>query len=265
MTGATGRARTTWGVGDYPQMAERLVPVARQAAELVHLRPGMRVLDVGCGTGTFGCLAAELGGQVVGLDAEPVLLEIARRLDRHGCQWRESDFSALDAGDGAFDVVASLFGVMYASDHPAAAAELARVCDPDGIVLLSAWTPGSFMPAFGRALGEFLPPPPAASPPPDRWGDRAALAAILAGAGLRIDACETGKLRPRFADDDQVSRFLIRTAGHLVAERERLVAEGRWSALERATQTVVEQHAVPTAQGVALPLEYLLATARPVR
>lgn len=42
-------ARTTWGIGAYPQMAECLEPAARRAADLAELAPGMHVLDVGCG------------------------------------------------------------------------------------------------------------------------------------------------------------------------------------------------------------------------
>jgi len=255
-------AKTTWGIGDYPAMAERLKPVAEQAAELAQVQPGSRVVDVGCGTGTFARAAAARGGRVIGLDGEPALLEVARSLGDDGVRWRESDFAALDADDQAFDVVASLFGVMYAADHRAAARELARVCAPEGVVVLAAWTPASFMPAFGRAVGRFLPPPPASSMPPGAWGDRRTLTAALAEAGLAPDFAETGVLRLSFDDADQATGFLIRTAGHVLAERERLLRCGRWDSLQAAAQAVVEQHATPSAAGAVLPLEYLLARYR---
>lgn len=253
--------KTTWGIGDYPQMAERLEPVAKRAAELVNLAPGLRVLDVGCGTGTFARLAAAQGCQVVGLDGEPALLDIARSLDRHGSQWRESDFAALDAADAAFDVVASLFGTMYALDHHAAARELARVCAPDGRVVLSAWTPGSFMPTFGRTVGQYLPPPPTASGPPTRWGEPHELATLLADAGLAIDTATTDHLWLGFDDTDQAASFLIRTAGHVLAERDRLIAAGQWDALVDATRTLVKRH-VSSGRRPTLGFEYLLVGAR---
>lgn len=256
-------ARTTWGIGDYPQMAERLEPVAEQAAVLADVQPGSRVLDVGCGTGTFARAAAARGGRVVGLDGEPALLEVARSLDQDGSLWRESDFAVLDAEDHVFDVVASLFGVMYAPDHRAAASELARVCAPEGVVVLSAWTPGSFMPAFGRAIGQYLPPPPASSMPPSDWGDQQKLTATLADARLDLDAADTRVLRLSFDNPDHATSFLIRTAGHVLAEQDRLLQSGQWNALESAAQTAVKQRSISTATGVSLPLEYLLARAHP--
>ena len=255
------KAKTTWGIGDYPQMAERLEPVAESAAALAGVHPGSRVLDVGCGTGNFARAAAELGGEATGLDAEPALLTAARSLDRHDSQWRESDFGALDADGGAFDVVASIFGVMYAADHRAALRELARVCAPGGTVVLSAWTPTSFMPAFGRAVAPFLPPPPPSSAPPGRWGDREELDAMLGEAGLGIRSAQTEVLRLDFEDVAQAASFLIRTAGHVLSEHDRLVAEDDWAALERSVGTAVEEHSIATANGVEVPLEYLLAAA----
>src|ERR687892_254219 len=51
---------------------------------------------------------------------------------------------------------AAAVGVMYAVDHTRAAAELARVCRPGGRVIVTAWTPESFMPSLGAAVGPFL-------------------------------------------------------------------------------------------------------------
>ena len=66
--------------------------------------------------------------------------------------WHRGDAEALDAADGEFDAVLSVFGAMYAADHEAAAGELARVCAPYGRVVLAAWTPGSFMPKLGGVV-----------------------------------------------------------------------------------------------------------------
>jgi SAM-dependent methyltransferase len=185
---------------------------------------------------------------VVGVDLEPALLRIARER-APAVDFREGDIAALPAEDGEFTAVVSVFGVMYAPDHEAAARELARVAKPDARIVLASWTPGSFMPAMGQALGPYLPPPPAGSGPPSRWGDEGALASILRSAGLTL----TGSARERLDSDGMDVDFLINTAGHVLAERERLEQEGRWQGLRDDLQGLVEQK---------VPFEYLLAGAR---
>src|SRR3954451_2791391 len=159
-------------------MAERLMPVAHEAVELVNVTRGESVLDVACGTGNGAVAAAERGAQAVGVDFETALLELARER-APAVAFVEGDAVDLPFDDGAFDVVLSLFGVMYAPDHDRAARELTRVTAPAGRMVLAAWTPRSFMPRMGAALAPYLPPPPPGSGPPSRWGDRDALTDLI--------------------------------------------------------------------------------------
>src|SRR4051812_28296253 len=103
---------TTWGLGDYPAMAERLMPAAREAVALAEIVPGERVLDVACGTGNGAKAAVELGAEVVGVDIEPELLAVARAAVPEG-EFLEGDALALPVEDATFDVVISIFGVIY--------------------------------------------------------------------------------------------------------------------------------------------------------
>ncbi len=70
---------TTWAQGDYPAMAQRLVPAAELVVARAQIVSGERVLDVACGTGNAALLAAQRGAQVSGIDIEPELLTIAGR------------------------------------------------------------------------------------------------------------------------------------------------------------------------------------------
>lgn len=109
---------TTWGAGDYPLMARHLEPAARTVVEVAAIRPDDRVLDVATGTGNAALLAAERGGQVVGVDSEPALLEVAERRAAHAghqVRWLTGDLGELPVPDGSADVVLSVFGVMYGS------------------------------------------------------------------------------------------------------------------------------------------------------
>jgi len=245
-------------------MAERFAPVAEKIVASCDIGPTSSVLDVACGTGNLAIAAADRGAHALGLDLEPVLLDIARSRTDADVEWRRSDLAPLDAPSDAFDLVGSVFGAMYATDHQAAARELGRVCKPTGKVIITAWTPGSFMPSLGAALAPFLPPPPGGSGPPTRWGDPDALKEILGAGGLELTSAHEETVEMRFATVHDAVEFIIRTAGHIVAERDALETSGRWNDL-RAT---ISQHVSDSAQGdqepVRLRMDYLLAVAAPV-
>jgi len=91
---------------------------------------------------------------------------------------------ALPFADGAFDVVLSTFGVMFAPDQARAAAELLRVCRPGGRIGLTAWTPGSLMAATQATAARFasFPPVPGARSPIE-WGTETRVRELL-GPGI---------------------------------------------------------------------------------
>jgi ubiquinone/menaquinone biosynthesis C-methylase UbiE len=232
-------AATTWGAGDYPRMAARLMPAADAVVEAAGVRAGEAVLDVACGTGNAALVAARRGAApAVGVDLEPALLARAPR--DAGVEWMTGDALALPLDDDAFDVAVSVFGVMYAPDHARAAAELARVTRTGGRMALASWIPGGFLPSMGAALAPFLPPPSATSAPPARWGDPAHATALLHAAGFTAVEHRASTLTLDFATPDEAVAFLIDTAGHVVAERERLEREGRWNDLRTALAELVD-------------------------
>jgi SAM-dependent methyltransferase len=251
---------TTWAAGDYPAMARQLLPAALAAVSAAQVAPGDRVLDVGTGTGNAALLAALRGGRVTGVDVEPELLSRARRhADESGLdvEWLLGDAARLPVPDAYADVVLSVFGVMYAEDQAAAAAELARVCAPRGRIVLSGWIPGGVMPALGRVLAPYLPPPPPGAQAPSRWGDAAAVTELLETAGLTVTSAQPRHLTVDVADAAEATDLLIDTAGHVVAERPRLEAEGRWTMLVED----VRSFAAARSTSGHLRLDHLLVTA----
>ena len=256
--------RTTWGAGDYPLMARRLVPAARAAVAEARIRPGDRVLDLATGTGNAALLAAEQGGRVVGVDFEPVLLQLAEQrasLAGRWICWLDGQLDHLPVPEASYEVVLSVFGVMYAPDHAAAARELARVTAPDGRVVLASWSPGSLLPAMGEVVSDYLAPPPPGGASPGRWGDVEALATLLGACGLRLTKARHRRVTLRFPDAIAGAQFLVRTAGHLMSEEQRLTGTGRWDDLHRDLTTLVERRAENRGDHIELPLDYLLATA----
>ena len=114
--------------------------------ELAGLRPGDRVLDLGCGTGTLAIEASlrQPGARVHGLDADPGMLERARRkADAAGVELDLLTGSAteLPFADGSFDVVLSslLFHHLDRAAKQGAAQEVARVLVSRGRVLIADW------------------------------------------------------------------------------------------------------------------------------
>jgi SAM-dependent methyltransferase len=255
---------TTWAQGNYARMAWRLRPAAARAVEVAGVVSGDAVLDVACGTGNAALAAAARGAApVVGVDLEPALLEQAREsAPGVPVDWRAGDAVALPVDDGAFDVVVSTFGVMYAFDQPAAARELARALKPGGRAVLANWVPGGFLPSMGAALSPFLPPPPPGGAPPLRWGDEPAARALLGDAGLEVSAASHESLTLEFEGRAQAVAFLVATAGHVVAERPRLEAEGRWPSLLGALGGLVTERDEGREGRVVLRCDYLIVAAR---
>ncbi len=111
-------ARAIWALGDYHRFAKQTVwDVGPVLVEACGITAGQRVLDVAAGTGNVALRAAQAGAEVVASDLTPENLEAGRREARAlglELEWVEADAEALPFADGAFDVVTSSFGAMFA-------------------------------------------------------------------------------------------------------------------------------------------------------
>jgi LmbE family N-acetylglucosaminyl deacetylase/SAM-dependent methyltransferase len=107
------------------------------------LRPGQRLLDVGCGLGDAAlALSIDLGaqGEIVGVDGSEVMLAEARvRAAGASCRVRfiVGDAGDLDEPDASFDAVRSERMLQWVPDPGRAVAEMARVLRPGGVVCLT--------------------------------------------------------------------------------------------------------------------------------
>jgi ubiquinone/menaquinone biosynthesis C-methylase UbiE len=166
------RQQATWASGDYHMIGTQILVVSELLIEALDLRSTERVLDVATGSGNAALAAARRGCAVVGLDYVPALLERARhRADAESlhAEFVEGDAESLPFDDGCFDVVSSVFGVMFAPDQDQAANELARVTRPGGRIGLVAHTPDGFIGQLFRTNSKHVPPP-AGVRSPVLWG-----------------------------------------------------------------------------------------------
>ncbi|SDT31605.1 methyltransferase domain-containing protein [Jiangella sp. DSM 45060] len=112
--------------------------VANSAAYLRdHLRPGLDVLDVGCGPGTITVELAGLvaPGRVVGVDASDEVIERAAAQEGAAAvEFRTADAAALPFDDASFDVVHAHQLLQHVADPVAVLRQLARTTRPGGIV-----------------------------------------------------------------------------------------------------------------------------------
>jgi len=168
------RQKATWESGDFGQIARTIENVAEEFMARQPLRPGSHVLDVACGTGNLAVIAARRDCAVTGIDIASNLIGQARaRAAGEGLRidFEEGDAEALPFTRGEFDLVVSMFGVMFAPRPHVVASELRRVTRPGGLVALANWTPEGFLGQMFNVFKAHLPPPPVGVPSPMGWGD----------------------------------------------------------------------------------------------
>jgi ubiquinone/menaquinone biosynthesis C-methylase UbiE len=182
------RQRATWASGDFGIIGTTLQIVGESLCEAVDLRAGSKVLDVAAGNGNASLAAARRWCTVTSTDYVPALLADGRRRaegDRLPIAFQEADAEALPFDDGAFDVVLSSFGVMFAPDHGRAARELVRVCRRGGRIGLANWTPRGFIGQLFKVMARHVPPPAGLTPPP-LWGSEEHLETLFGDSAAQI-------------------------------------------------------------------------------
>src|SRR5215218_1831266 len=166
------KLKATWIAGDFGQIAKYYASQAEDFIKRLDLKPGMKVLDVACGTGNLALPAAKTGATVTGVDIAPNLVEQARENATAAglnAKFDEGDAEALPYADASFDAVVTMFGGMFAPRPDLVAAELKRVCRPGGFIAMANWTPTGFIGQMFKTMSTHVPPP-AGMPSPVLWG-----------------------------------------------------------------------------------------------
>jgi len=129
---------------------------AERALDALVVVRGARVLDVACGTGVFGRLAAHVvgpGGRTVGIDPSAIAVATARRIDPTSTvDWQQWDDDRLPFDNGSFDVVACQHALHRFPDQVMVLEEMRRVLVPGGRLGILTWGPIEENPAFAAQL-----------------------------------------------------------------------------------------------------------------
>ena len=226
-----------------------------------------RVLDLGCGTGNAALLAAARGATVTGVDPAARLLDVARaRASDHGLDitFALGEAAEIPLESGSVDVLLSVFGVIFAPDPVAAAAEMARVTAPRGRVVLSAWLPAgpvSEVVCMARetAMAALDAPP---MPAPFAWHDRDALSGLMAPHGFSVDIEQHTHVFTAASIDDYIQGELI-DHPRSTAARAMLAARGKTEVqdeiVDRAREMLTAANEEPG--GFAVTNTYVVAAA----
>jgi SAM-dependent methyltransferase len=173
------RCKATWESGDFGIVAKYNDPAAVEFMSRLPLQRGQRVLDIACGTGNLAMIAARAGCVTCGIDiASNLVLQARGRAVAEGLEidFREGDAEELPFQTASFDLVVSMYGLMFAPRPERAAAEALRVCKPGSVIALANWTPEGFIGEnFRRVSHHVLAPTGAISPL--LWGDEATVRA----------------------------------------------------------------------------------------
>jgi ubiquinone/menaquinone biosynthesis C-methylase UbiE len=157
----TGNAPEIYQSDHVPALFAVWAPIL---VDLARPMPGERVLDLACGTGVVTRAAAQRvgpSGRVLGIDLNPEMLAVARRVSEQGTndapiEWLEASADALPLQDETCDVAYCQAGLMFFPDRPRALAEVRRVLVSGGRTAMLVWqsSPAHF--AFADALARHV-------------------------------------------------------------------------------------------------------------
>jgi SAM-dependent methyltransferase len=178
------RLKATWMDGNYDYFSRYMESSAVEFLDRLGVDAGASLLDVACGSGQLALIAARRGARVTGVDiATNSILAARGRAASEGLDARfdEGDAEDLPYADASFDVVASIYGAMFAPRPERVAAELLRVCRPGGRIAMGNWTGDGFIGGMFKTFGRFIAPP--GMPAPVLWGDESVVRERF-GAGV---------------------------------------------------------------------------------
>jgi SAM-dependent methyltransferase len=210
------------------------------------VRPGERVLDIGCGAGqtTRAAAAASGDGGVLGVDLSAQLLALARQRAADAglanASFLQADAQIHPFADASFDVALSRNGVMFFGEPEVAFANIGRAVQPGGRLVLLVWQAAESNEWFTEwrgalAAGRTLPPPPGGAPGPFALGDPARIRSLCAVGGFAQVSVTPLSAPMRFGSDvSEAEAFALDVFGGLLEElsgaaRERALDELRRS------------------------------------
>ncbi len=235
------------------------------------LRTGLRVLDLGSGTGYPALLAAQTvgpGGSVLGIDLAERMLEAARRkalsLRLSNVSFQTGDVTTLPFEGASFDAVTSRFCLMFVPEIPKAAVEIARVLKPGGWLSAAVWSApekNAYLTTPLAVLKQFIevPPPDPTAPGIFRLAKAGDLAKMLHDAGFSGVVEEEYLAEVRFPSGEEYYESLMDIAAPIQNLFVRLSGQQKSDARNRIVGSIGQFRRT---DGIALPIAVRMVAAR---
>ena len=192
---------SNWDKGSYEVTAEQIAPATPAVADAVEPVTGKLALDLACGTGNEALELARRGARVTGYDGAPRLLQVAgERAAAEGLELErvQGDLAELPFDDDSFEIVTSVFGLIFTGSPQDSAAEIGRVLRPQGRIAFTSWVEEGlfqYMQDMAKAAvaSHFGQAPPEGADAPFAWGDEVAVRELFSESGLMLQV-ETREL-----------------------------------------------------------------------
>lgn len=212
--------KALWEKGDFTKIAETMRESGAELIDKLDVKPGMKVLDLGCGDGTTAIPSARKGAQVTGIDIAANLVAAGtKRAANEGLTnitFREGDATSL-AGveDESFDLVVSIFGAMFAPKPFDIASEMVRVVRRGGRIVMGNWIPNdpTLVAQILKISSAYTPPPPEGFVSPMLWGVESHVIERFGKAGIAPENIsfekDTYTFNAAFSPAEFVERFRV--------------------------------------------------------
>jgi ubiquinone/menaquinone biosynthesis C-methylase UbiE len=235
------------------------------------LRSGLRVLDLGSGTGYPALLAAQTvgaDGSVTGIDLAELMLDAAARkaasLGLTNVVFRTGDVTTLPFEAASFDAITSRFCLMFLPEIPKAAAEIARVLKPGAWLSAAVWSApdkNAYLMTPLNVIKQFLdlPPPDPTAPGIFRLAKSGELARMLGEAGFVSIVEEEFLAEVRFLSEEDYYESLMDIAAPIQNLFARLSDQQRVDARDLILDSV---NRYCRGDGIALPIAVRMVAAR---
>lgn len=252
---------TLWASGRYQAVAERIAGIATQTVDVAERRVRLRdaaLVDLACGTGNAALAAAARGARVTGVDLTPELLATAADHDiGNQVSWVTTDAADTGLPGGSFSAAVSNMGIIFV-EPMRQTAEIARLLEPGGVLVFSAWMRIAHSPFHDPITAMFGDATAEAGYSPDQWGEPEIVASRLAGAFDQIEI-ETGTHTWEFASVADAVRFTCEESPMHVSVFDQ-IDDDQHVALRSAFEAALARHRGPDGR-VAFDVPYAVISA----